>query len=113
MKIELKNKIIRALNFLVGLKDKEIEIKDFISTKESSLDRHHTTFSTFNLKIEDFGVRTSGGIARIEGSNQQFEFRVGNIFDVELKENLIIIRSVIQDKVFRQIEITKKSMSDK
>lgn len=59
--------------------------------------------------MEDFGVRTSGAIARIEGSDQQFQFRTANIYDVDFKENLLIVKSKIQDNVFRQIEIRRKA----
>ncbi len=105
----LKQEIIKSLTLLDSWKGKQITIIDRISTIKDNFDRHFTTTSEFILELENFGVRTSGAIARIEGSEIVFQFRTGNIKTISQRENKIVFDIKIKESIFRKIEIEIKN----
>ena len=104
---ELKEQIITSMIWLDNCKGQEISIIDRISTVKENFDRHFTTTSNYLFVVEDFGVRTSGAIARIEGRNIVFQFRTYSVTSIEQKENQVQFDLNIKETIFRRIEIKK------
>lgn len=99
----LKSQVIENMQWIGNQIGKKISIIDKLSTSVGNYDRHFTRTSKFEFIINDFGVRTSGAIACIEGKNNRFEFRTDCIRRIERNLNKLEIESVIDFNVSRLI----------
>jgi len=102
---ELKNQVIENLQWIGDKIGQEIIIIDRLTTVIGNYDRHFTRTFKLEFTIEDFGVRTSGAIARIEGLKNKFEFRTDCIRRIERKLNRIEFESVLESNISRLITI--------
>ncbi len=108
MNTELKKSIIESMELLQFWIGEAVIIEDWICTSGRHYDRHQTRYGRIKLKIEEFGIRTSGAIATLSSSQQQIEFRTDCIKHIDKKENVLIIEMNIIDSVWRKITINRK-----
>lgn len=109
---ELKTEVIENMEWLGNQRGKQISIADRLSTVKGNYDRHFTRTSKLEFIIEDFGIRTSGAIARIEGANNQFEFRTDCIRRIERELNSLEIESVLDLNASRLINLEIRELGD-
>lgn len=109
---ELKKQVIENMQWLGDQIGKQISITDRLSTVKGNYDRHFTRTSKLEFIIEDFGVRTSGAIARIGGANNKFEFRTDCIRKIERVSNYLEIESVLDLNVSRLINFEIREPGD-
>lgn len=109
---ELKKKVIKYMQWLGDRIGDRISIIDRLSTVKGNYDRHFTRTSKSEFIIEDFGVRTSGAIANIEGANNRIEFRTDCIRRIEKKENKLEIELVLDLNTSRLINIEIRKPGD-
>lgn len=102
---KLKSLVIENMQWLGNQIGKKISIIDKLSTVKGNYDRHFTRTSKHEFIINDFGIRTSGAIARIEGKNNHFEFKSDSIRRIERKDNNLEIELVLDINTSRLINI--------
>lgn len=94
MQQELKERLIAFFESCHSYKGKHIHVREYISTRKDNFDRHFTTFSELDFKVENFGVRISGGRAMFIGANQSYE----------IGADMLIVFEEIEKDVFELIE---------
>ena len=105
MEENLKNKIISIFEYLSKQISQEILVIDRISTNRENYDRHFMTTSRLKFKLKRFDVRISGGIARLEGEHQWFEFRANAIKAITRTNSEIDLIIELKGNMFRNITI--------
>lgn len=100
---ELKNSIVENLQWLGEQIGNNVNIVDRLTCNKGNYDRHFTSTSQFNFKIEHFGVAFSGAIGRINGDNVHFQFKTDMIFRIERKEKLLEIELDLDSNTSRLI----------
>lgn len=88
---ELKKQVIENMQWLGEQIGKRISITDKISTVKGNYDRHFTRTNRFKTTLKNFGIRTSGAIAMLEGENFEFEFKSDSIRRIKKGENKLEI----------------------
>ena len=106
---ELKKQVIDNIQWLGDQIGKKISITDRLSTVKGNYDRHFTRTSKSEFVIEDFGVRTSGAVANIEGSNNRIEFRIDCIRRIEKEGSKLEIELVLDLNTSRLINLEIES----
>lgn len=116
--------IEQLINNLEQLKGQTITIKEYLTSDESTYDRHFTSFSYFNLSVEQIGMRFSGARVWIEGFDENqgvmsdkttgikivkpsayYEISGLNLREVLFSNHTIILIEVLSDKWVRKTEI--------
>lgn len=82
---DLKEELILFFQHCGTQCGKSVFIKEYITTRQNNYDRHCTTYSNFDFKLESFGVRTSGAKATFSGIKFSYEISVGNLISFEKK----------------------------
>lgn len=102
---KLKKELIKNIQWLGDQIGQQVEIIDRLTTNKSNYDRHFTRTSRFIFKMTHFGVRTSGAIGMIEGSELQFEFKTDCIQRIERNGNQLEFESELDQNTSRLIQI--------
>lgn len=110
---ELRNEVTKQMQWIGGQIGQYICITDKLSTDKGNYGRHFTRTSVLEFIIENFSIRTSGAIARIEDSKNKFEFRTDCIRRIEKEGNVLEIELVLDLNTSRLInlEIVKQDDS--
>ena len=109
---ELSNQVIQYMQWIGEQIGNKISIIDRLSTVKGNYDRHFTRTSKHEFTIENFGVRTSGAIARIEDSKNRFEFRTDCIRRIERNNNNLEIELVLDLNTSRLINLEIEKPGD-
>jgi len=88
---ELKSQVIRSMQWLGSQIGNTISITDRITTSKGNYDRHFTRTNRIKIKLKNFGIRTSGAIATLEGDGIEFEFKTDSIRRIERMDNKLEI----------------------
>ncbi|MBQ4822115.1 hypothetical protein [Aquimarina sp. MMG016] len=87
MNKELKEQLLLFYQKCDSFKGKTVYIKEYISTHKDNFDRHFTTFSELKFKLNNFGVRLSGGRVFFMADEQMYEIGGDIIIAIKSKEN--------------------------
>jgi len=109
---KLKLKVVENMQWLGDQIGKEITITDRITTLKGNYDRHFTRTSRFKSKLIDFGIRTSGAIAMLEGEHFEFEFKSDSIRRIERNINKLEIEIAFDSNTSRLINLEIEKPGD-
>ena len=88
---ELKSQVVVNMQWLGSQIGNTISITDRITTSKGNYDRHFTRTNRIKTKLTNFGIRTSGAIATLEGDSMEFEFKTDSIRRIERVDNRLEI----------------------
>lgn len=102
---KLKNDVIQNMQWLSSKVGEVITITDRITTLKGNYDRHFTRTNRIETTFNNFGIRTSGAIASIEGDHIEFEFKTDSIRRIERRENKLEIELGLDVNTSRLIHL--------
>ena len=93
-----------------NLKGEIISVKEYLTTNEATYDRHFTSFSHFEFKVENSCLRFSGARFRIDGGEKAYyEIAADHLRDIFFDKNKVTLIENLSDKWIRKTEIVLHS----
>ncbi len=102
---ELRSEVVQNMQWLASQVGEIIMITDRISTIKGNYDRHFTRTNRIKTKLKNFGIRTSGAIAMLEGEDVEYEFKTDSIRRIERSGNTMEIEIAFDLNTSRLINL--------